>query len=61
VCIENNVQISTQETEENEQSQEEGKKDEDSEEIQEEEVSLRRLSCQTQPSTRLNDFITYSV
>jgi hypothetical protein len=61
VCIENNIQQGTQGTEENVQSQEEGEDDEDSEEIQEEEVALRRSSRQPQPSTRLKNFITYSV
>jgi hypothetical protein len=58
VLVENHAQIDTQKIENHEQTQEE---DDRSEKIQEEEISLRRLSRQVQPSTRLRDFIIYSV
>jgi hypothetical protein len=62
VLVENHTQIGTQETEDNEQSQEEEEEEGDnSEEIQEEEIPLRRSSRQIQPSTKLKDFVTYSV
>jgi hypothetical protein len=64
VLVENHTQIGTQETEDNEQSQEEEEEEEEGdnlEEIQEEEIPLRRSSRQIQPSTKLKDFVTYSV
>jgi hypothetical protein len=50
-----------QEREDHESSQGEIKENEDVEKTQEKEVSIRRSSRQTQPSTRLKDFISYSV
>jgi hypothetical protein len=68
VLVENHSQISTQEIEDHKQTQEEEEEEEEeegrddgSEEIQEEEIQLRRSSRQIQPSTKLKDFITYSV
>jgi hypothetical protein len=62
VLVENHTQISTQETKDNEQSLEEEEEEGDNlEEIQEDEILLRRSSRQIQPSTKLKDFVIYSV
>jgi transposase InsO family protein len=62
--IENRVevheQIGTQEAEEVNQPQEEGEESEELEETQEE-VLPRRSTRQTQPPTKLKDFVTYTV
>jgi hypothetical protein len=60
ICAEVHEQIGTQEAEEVNQPQEEGEESEELEETQEE-VLPSRSTRQTQPPTKLKDFITYTV
>jgi hypothetical protein len=61
IFIENHTQIADQGSRDQVSSQEEAEESENIEGTQEEEIPIRRSSRQTQPSTRLKDFVMYSV
>jgi hypothetical protein len=65
ICVENHIHVGDQENEDNMAPQEEvgieEHEDKEEAENQRDEIPIRRSSRQTRPSSRLKDFVTYSV